>query len=121
MKSQVCQRCARDGHKTDTPSSVTYSSIVSRDSVRICLLIAALKEIDIKCADILNAYLTTPIWEKFYTWAGPEFEQDEGKPFIIVHALYELKSSGASFRAFLIEHLDELGFISTIADPDVWR
>ena len=114
-------RCVGDGHKTDTPSSVTYSSVVSRDSVRICLLIAALNELDIKCADILNAYLTAPIREKFYTWAGPEFGQDEGKPFIIVRALYGLKSSGASFRAFLAEHLDELGFRSTIADPDVWR
>ena len=114
-------RCVGDGHKIDTPSSITYSSVVARDSVRICLLIAALNELDIKCADIMNAYLTAPIKEKFYTWAGPEFGQDTGKPFIIVRALYGLKSSGASFRSFLAEHLDDIGFRSTIADPDVWR
>ena len=48
-------RCVGDGHRTDTPASVTYSSVVSRDSVRICLLIAALNDLDIKCADIKNA------------------------------------------------------------------
>ena len=53
-------RLVADGHKTQTPKSVTYSSVVSRDSVRICLLLAALNDLDIKCADIENAYLTAP-------------------------------------------------------------
>ena len=44
-------RLVADGHKTDPPSSITYSSIVSRDFVRICFLLAALNDIDIKCAD----------------------------------------------------------------------
>ena len=35
-------------------------------------------------------------------------------------ALYGLKSSGSVFRAFLAEKLDEMGFNSSIADPDVW-
>ena len=35
-------------------------------------------------------------------------------------ALYGLKSSGAAFRAFLAKRLDEIGFRSSIADPDVW-
>ena len=113
-------RLVGDGHKTDTPAAVTYSSVVSRDSVRICLLLAALNDLDIKCADIKNAYLTAPNREKVYTWAGPEFGSDEGKPFIIARALYGLKSAGAAFRAFCAEHLDNMGFRSTTADPDVW-
>ena len=115
-------RLVADGHRTKAPASVTYSSVVSRDSVRICLLLAALNNLDIKCADIKNAYLTAPTKEKLYTWAGPEFGPDCGKPYIITRALYSLKSSGAAFRAYLAEHLDKnLGFQSTIADPDVWR
>ena len=36
--------------------------------------------------------------------------------------MYGLKSSGASFRAFLAQHIEEeMGFVSTTADPDVWR
>ena len=80
-------RLVGDGHKTGPPASVTYSSVVSRDSVRICLLLAALNELEIKCADIKNAYLTAPNREKVYTWAGPEFGSDEGKPFIITRAV----------------------------------
>ena len=93
-------RCFGNGHKIDTPSSITYSSVVARDSVRICLLIAALNELDIKCADIMNAYLTAPNKERFYTWEGPDFRQDAGKPFITVRALCGLKSLGTSFRSF---------------------
>ena len=37
-------RLVADGHKTTTPSSVTYSSVVSLESVRICLLLAALND-----------------------------------------------------------------------------
>ena len=114
-------RLVADGHRTETPSSLTYSSVVSRDSVRICLLIAALNELEVKCADIKNAYLTAPPREKLYTWAGPEFGINQGKPYIIPRALY-LKSSGASFRVYLANDLEkELGFKSTVADPDVWR
>ena len=115
-------RLVADGHRTKTPASLTYSSVVSRDSVRICLLLAALNGLQVKSADIKNAYLTAPPREKLYTWAGPEFGHNEGKPFIITKALYGLKSSGASFRSFLAEHLEkQLGFQSTVADPDVWR
>ena len=45
---------------------------------------------------------------------------DERKVFIVVRALYGLKSSDAEFRAFLAKRLDNMGFKSIIADPDVW-
>ena len=35
--------------------------------------------------------------------------------------IYGLKGSGAAFRAFLAERLDNMGFKSSIADPDVWE
>ena len=39
---------------------------------------------------------------------------------IVTRALYGLKSSGAAFRAFLATRLDEIGFVPSEADPDVW-
>jgi hypothetical protein len=39
---------------------------------------------------------------------------------LIRRALYGLKSSGASFRAFLAEYFHEIGYVPTLADPDVW-
>ena len=113
-------RLVADGHKTDVPTSITYSSVVSRDSVRIALTIAALNDLQIYTCDIQNAFLTAPCRERLYTIAGPEVGSDEGKIMIIVRALYGLKSAGATFRAFLGEHLYSLGFRSSQADPDVW-
>ena len=113
-------RLVADGHKTDPPSSVTYSSVVSRVSVRICLLIAALNELDLQAADVENAYLLAKCREKVCIVAGPEFGDMKGKTLIINRALYGLKSSGASFRSFLAERLDDMGFKPSIADPDVW-
>ena len=46
------------GHTTTAPASITYSSVVSRDSVRIALKIAALNDLDILACDSRNAYLT---------------------------------------------------------------
>ena len=109
-----------DGHKTEAPASVTYSSVVSRDSVRICLTAAALNDLKVLSADIENAYLTAPCREKYWTRGGPEFGSLEGEVFIVRRALYGLKSSGAAFRAHLAERLDEIGFKSSLADPDVW-
>jgi hypothetical protein len=64
--------------------------------------------------------LTAPCREKCWTIAGKEFGSDQGKPFIITKALYGLKSSGAAFRSLLAETLDDMGFRSSHADPDVW-
>ena len=86
----------------------------------MCLTIAALNELEIMSADIENAYLTAPCREKCWTRAGPEFVSDENKIFIITKALFGLKSSGAAFRAFLAETLDDIGFKSSLADPDAW-
>ena len=38
----------------------------------------------------------------------------------VVRELYGLKPSGADFRALLVEQLHELGYLSSIADPDIW-
>ena len=54
-----------DGHKTETPASITYSSVVSCDSKRITLTIAAFNKLKIKECDIQNAYLTVPCHKSF--------------------------------------------------------
>jgi hypothetical protein len=45
-------RYVAGGHMTDPPSSITYSSVVSRDSMRIAFLLAALNDINILACDI---------------------------------------------------------------------
>ena len=113
-------RYCADGHKTGAPASVTYSTVVSRDSVRILLTIAALNGLKVLGADVQNAFLTAPNKEKCWMIAGPEFGPDEGKTLLVVKALYGLKSASFSFRSYMAEKLSELGFQSSLADPDVW-
>ena len=86
-------RLVADSHLTDTPASITYSSVVSRDSVRVCLMLAALNGLDLQAADIENAYLTAPCLEKCYTIVGQEFGDDSGSIFVITKALYGLRLS----------------------------
>ena len=113
-------RLVAGGHTTEAPASLAYSSVVSRDSVRIALTIAALNDLSVMACDIQNAYLTAQCREKIWTVAGPEFESDRGKIMKIVRALYGLKSSGAAFMALLAETLHDIGYLPTKADPDVW-
>jgi hypothetical protein len=94
--------------------------VVSRESVRIALTLAALNVLDVKMADIENAYLTAPITEKVWTLLGPEFGDDAGNRALIVRALYGLKSAGAAFRNHLAEFMKHLGWRPCRADRDLW-
>ena len=114
-------RFVAGGHLTDTPASITYSSVVSRDSVRLAFLMAALNDIDIMACDVGNAYLNAPCREKVWFVAGPEFGSREGTVVKVIRALYGLKSSGAAWRAMFNATVLEMGFVPTIADPDVYR
>jgi hypothetical protein len=110
------------GHTTEAPASITYSSIVSRDSVRIAFLIAGLNDLDIMACDIGNAYLNAPCREKIWFEAGLECGEDAGSLMIITRALYGLKSSGASWRAmFQNTIITDFGFKDTRVDPDVYQ
>ena len=94
-------RMVADGHRTEAPAALTYSSVVSRDSVRIALTIAAMNDLKVLACDIQNGYLTANCREKVWMRAGPEFGSDVGERMLIVQALYGLKSSGAAFRSLL--------------------
>jgi hypothetical protein len=123
VKMEDFRRKARfvaGGHTTDTPHAMTYASVASRESVRIALTLAALNDVDVKMADIENAYLTAPINDKVWTVLGPEFGDDAGKHALIVRAFYGLKSAGAAFRKHLAECMKHLGWHPCRADRDLW-
>ena len=113
-------RFVAGGHTTTTPAQ-TYSSVVSRDSVRLAFLIAALNGLDLQEADIGNAYLNAECREKIWFQAGTEFGEHQGKCVIVIRALYGLKSSGAAWRRLLQDMImGELKFVQTKADRDVY-
>ena len=88
---------------THTPDTITYSSVVTRETVCIALTMAALHDLEVKAANVLNAYVTAPNHEKIWTVLGPEFGDDAGKSAVLVRALYGFKSAGASFMAHLAQ------------------
>jgi len=45
-------RLVADSHKTQPPTLITYSSVVSRDSIRIALTLASLNSLDVSSCDI---------------------------------------------------------------------
>ena len=52
------------GHMVEAPKSLTFASVVSRESVRIALTLAALNGLEVKTSEIQNIYLTAPCSEK---------------------------------------------------------
>jgi hypothetical protein len=52
------------GHMTEAPPTITYASVVSRETVCLALTIAALNNLEVKVGDVLNAYITAPINKK---------------------------------------------------------
>ena len=65
-------RFVAGGPMTEAPSSVTYSSMVSYNSVKIVFLVAALNDLDVMACGISNAYLIASCKEKIWFVAGPE-------------------------------------------------
>ena len=114
-------RFVAGGHLTDPPKDSVFSSVVTRDSVRIAFTIAALNGLEVLAGDVQNAYLNAPTKEKCFFKAGLEFGADKvNQPVLIVRALYGLKSSGARWRDHMAATLRDAGFASCYADPDVW-
>ena len=85
-------RLVAGGHPTDPPTSMTYSSGVTRESVCIAFTMASLNDLNVIMSDVGNAYLNAKTSEKVYGIAGIEFgDNDVGIICVIVHALYGLK------------------------------
>lgn len=115
-------RFVANGSTTDTPVGICYSSVVSRDSVRIAFLIAALNDLDVFSCDIGNAYLNAKCREKIWFEAGIECGHSlKGKVMRLTRALYGLKSSGASWRQMFKDFIEaKLNFTPSKVDADMY-
>ena len=85
-------------------------------------MLAALNEIDMFAANIVNAYLNAPCPEKICIEAGPDFGSQKGCVMLIVRSQYGLKSICSSWREMLSTTLvkDGLVYTSTAMYKDVW-
>ena len=71
-------RFVANGSTMEVKLERTYASVVSRDSIRIALLYAALNDLDILSGDVAAAYLNAPASGKVYFCCGAEFRHLEG-------------------------------------------
>ena len=70
------------------PATITYANIMSRETVRIALMIATLNDLEVKSGNILNAYVQAPVTEKVWTTLVPECGKFAGKTTVIFSTLY---------------------------------
>ena len=53
-------RLVEGGHVTEPPVTIIYASVVSRETVRIVLVLATLNDLSVKIVDLQNVYITAP-------------------------------------------------------------
>ena len=56
---------------TNARPKITYARVISRETVRLALTIAALNGLQVKAADIMNLYVTYPITKKYLDGIRP--------------------------------------------------
>ena len=80
------------------------------------LMIVVLNDLEVKSANILNAYAQAPmtekVWTKVWTILGPETA-------VIKRALNYLKTERAAFRSHLASRMESIGYLSWGADIDL--
>ena len=65
MENFRCKaRLVVGGHMTKAPATIMYFSIVSRETVRIALMITTIDDLDVKVDGILNTYVKVPATRK---------------------------------------------------------
>ena len=110
------------GHLTQVSPSLSYLSVLSRDSVRIMFLVTVLNDLDIEICDIGNAYLNDETRERLQFTVGQEWGSRAVYEAIIVRALYGLKTSGAKWKKTFSSYIkNTLGYSACIgADDNVY-
>ena len=104
------------GHMPEVPATITYASVVSRETVGIALMIFTINDLEVRLGDILNACVQAPVKEKVLNTFGPKYDKDAGKASVIVRA----SSVGEAFRSHLARCMQCMGYQSCKIDPDVW-
>lgn len=95
-------------HMTTPQIIMTCTSVVSRESDLIHVLLAALNKMDMLTCDIDNAYLNVYTTGKIYYRVGPEWSPAlEGTLCVIIRALYGLKINANAWRQALCHTLNK--------------
>ena len=111
-------------YMNNVPAFTLYSPVISRETVRICFMLAALNGLGVMMGDVSNAFIQANPRERCHVviqddhMFGPI---SVGQIALIVHELYRMKSSSEAWSKTLATVLEkELLFKNCVADPDIW-
>ena len=109
---------------TQTPGvdyDETYSPTTNLSTIRIVLALGVQRGMSFYQMDIKTAYLNAPIVEDIFM-EQPEGFVEGGKHLVckLQKSLYGLKQSGRNWYHCLSEHLEKLGFVSSVHDKCLW-
>ena len=90
-------RLVAGGYMTKTLATIMYASVVSKETVRIALMICTLNDLKVKLGHIMIAYVQVSMTEKMLTTLSPEFSKDAARLAMIVRAFYGLQLAGTAF------------------------
>ena len=100
VKQQDLRRKTRlliGSHVIESSIHTVYSSNIQSVSVHLIIIVAAKTGLNLMEADIANAYVMAPCWEKIWSRAGPDFRDKIGSIVMINRSLYGLAISGRVF------------------------
>jgi Reverse transcriptase (RNA-dependent DNA polymerase) len=83
-------------------------------------LLAKLNQLELREADVGNAYLDASTKEKVYIIGGPEFGDLAGHTLLIYKVLYGLRSSGLCWNQSFADVLQTMGFVQSRVESDIW-
>jgi hypothetical protein len=113
-------RLVARGHLVNPMDHSVYSSTVKGISVNLLHVIAHKAKLEQLCGDVSLTFVNTYTLEKVYAITGPEFGEQEGKPIVILKALYGLCMSSERWHSHFADTLRTLGFKQTRFDNNVW-
>ena len=94
-------------HMTKAPATITNVSVVTRETIRIALMITTLNP-ELNLVSILNAYVQVQLTEKVLATLGLEFGRDAGKIVVNIRTLCGLTPEGAAFRSHIARCMESV-------------
>ena len=91
------------GFITTFQLSLTYASVVSRETLKTTFASVVHNELDILMSDIGNAYVNADSRDKVCSTARTKFGYRKGDIVMITKALYDLKCSGTIWKAYFAQ------------------
>ena len=99
--------------------TITYASIVKRQTVLIALTITVLDCLEVNVTDF-EFFCSSFCGGRYQLFWEPNWTMNPGRFALSIHALYWLKLVSSTFSSHLAHSMQVLGYESWYADPDLW-